>query len=124
MDIGNDKGYNGKGEGVMADDIEHDDGIIELTQLAEDNLLAEEDQEIIELVDIISPADQPGLTESVTESTLTREQLDAALERVIEKKFAGTIEKILFEVMEKVIEKEIADIRERLQKDLDDLGSV
>lgn len=108
----------------MADDIEHDDGIIELTQLAEDNLLAEEDQEIIELVDIISPADQPGLTESVTESTLTREQLDAALERVIEKKFAGTIEKILFEVMEKVIEKEIADIRERLQKDLDDLGSV
>ena len=63
----------------MADDTEQDDGIIELTQLVEGNLSEEEDQEIIELVNIIPQTDLPGLTESVTESTLTREQLDAFL---------------------------------------------
>ena len=44
--------------------------------------------------------------------SLTPELLEAALEKVIEKKFADKIETILIEVMEKVIEKEIAEIKE------------
>ena len=45
---------------------------------------------------------------------MSPEQVEVALERVIEKKFADKIEGILFEVMEKVIEKEITEIRESL----------
>lgn len=55
---------------------------------------------------------------------LTPEQIDAALERVIEKQYADRIQTILFQVMEKVIEKEIAGIKESLQKDLDQIGTV
>lgn len=108
----------------MAGDIEQDDEIIELTQVVEENLSDGPDQEVIELSNISSQEGGSGMDESVMEPAFTREQMDAALERVIEKKFAGKIEKILFEVMEKVIEKEIADIRERLQKDLDQLGNA
>ena len=46
------------------------------------------------------------------------------MERVVEKKFADKIETILFEVMEKVIEKEIKEIKESLQKDLDQIGNA
>ncbi len=55
---------------------------------------------------------------------ISSEQVETALERVIEKKFAQKIESILFEVMERVIEKEIAEIRATLQKDLDNIGKV
>lgn len=55
---------------------------------------------------------------------LTSEQVEAALEKVIEKQFAGKIQTILFQVMEKVIEREIAGIRDSLQKDLDQIGTV
>ncbi len=55
-------------------------------------------------------------------TSVSRADVEAALERVIEKKFSQTIEPILFEVMEKVIGKEIADIKASLQKDLDDIG--
>lgn len=51
------------------------------------------------------------------------EQVEAALERVIEKKFSDKIESILFEVMENVIEKELKSIKESLQKDLDQIGN-
>ncbi|MCP3944155.1 MAG: hypothetical protein GY710_22135 [Desulfobacteraceae bacterium] len=60
---------------------------------------------------------------SDVESSITQEQVDAALERVIEKKFSKKIEKILFEVVEKVLEKEIDDIRKRLQKDLEKIAN-
>ncbi len=56
--------------------------------------------------------------------SVTQEQLEAALERVIEKKFADKIEFLLFESMEKVIKKEIVEIKERLQKDLDQMETV
>ncbi|PIE61600.1 MAG: hypothetical protein CSA29_02470 [Desulfobacterales bacterium] len=55
-------------------------------------------------------------------SSVSHTEFEAALERVIEKKFSQTIETILFELTEKVIEKEIADIKASLQKDLDDIG--
>ena len=58
---------------------------------------------------------------SSIESTITQEQVEAALERVIEKKFSAIIEQNLGEVMEKVLEREIANIRKRLQADLDEM---
>ena len=61
----------------------------------------------------------PGMQFSVPQ-----EQLEAALERVIEKKFADKIEFLLLEGMEKAIKKEIIEIKERLQKDLDQLEIV
>ena len=50
---------------------------------------------------------------------IDQEQIEAILERIIEKKFADKIESILFEVMESVIEKKIVEIKESLQKDLE-----
>lgn len=54
---------------------------------------------------------------------ISPERFEAALERVIEKKFSNKIDAILFEVMEKVMEKELASIREALQNDLDQIGN-
>jgi len=144
----------------MVDNTEQDDGIIELTQLVEEDFSDGPDQDLIELTDIHA---QPGEMQapeieetdlgleldlddgeadtddiilledrdfsfdpkgslSSIESTITREQVEAALERVIEKKFATIIERSLGEVMEKVFEREIADIRKRLQADLDKMA--
>ena len=111
---------------------EHDD-IIELTDVVTDGSSEEDDQEIIELTEIhtedfetageVQAAESPeGETGDVLEMPVGREDLEAALERVIERKFSETIETILFEVTEKVIQKEIADIKAALQKDLDDIG--
>ena len=138
----------------MDNDLEQDDEIIELTQVVDEESLHGLDQgrsepdaledEIIELTDIHTSADEiraeeiqdNDLAEEIQDNDLagesglmvdpsvSREQLDAALERVIEKKFTGKIEKILFEVMEKVIEKEVVDLKARLQKDLDKIGNA
>ena len=56
--------------------------------------------------------------------SMTSEQLETALERVIEKRFADKIDILLTEGMERVIKKEIAEIKERLQKDLNQMGNV
>jgi hypothetical protein len=130
----------------MVDDTEQDDGIIELTQVVSEDSSEGTDQEVIELLDMDTQQEEtreddlgldfdPGadkIDDSVLfdesdvasgiESSITQEQLDAALERVIEKKFSNKIEKILFEVIEKVLEKEVLDIRQRLQKDLDEIA--
>ena len=55
---------------------------------------------------------------------LTLEQVEAALEKVIEKQFADKIQTILFQVVERVIEREITEIRESLQKDLDQIENA
>lgn len=99
----------------MNNDLVENDGIIELTDVIEEDREDATDQEPVALTDIAAG----DLGQEVTS-----EKLEAALENVIEKKFSGHIEKILFEVMEKVIEKEIADIRQRLKKDLDDIGGT
>jgi beta-glucosidase-like glycosyl hydrolase len=118
----------------MGNDLEQDDEIIELTQVLDDESLNtleqdSQDHEVIELTDIHIPTDETQdndlvVDSSLVESSISQEKLDEALERVIEKKFAGKIEKILFEVMEKVIEKEIVDLKARLQKDLDEIGNT
>lgn len=125
----------------MADSNEDD--IIELTQVAEDGT-PEEDQEILELTQMVEdqeempedesvvPGELPGMESDAGPSEqalpdlsgLTVEQLDAAIERVVEKKFSRQIEKILFEVTEKVIKKEIVDIKAGLQRDLDDIDNA
>jgi len=172
--------------GFMVDNTEHDDGVIELTQVVEEDFSDAADQDVIELTDIdtqsegakenyldldfdTSPADtdnkglfddgdldfdidldetivrvseqeneipEPvlpiapipmppvsGAPVAASEPAVTQEQVDAALERVIEKKFAKIIEKSLLEVMEKVLEREIVDIRKRLQNDLDEMAN-
>ena len=65
------------------------------------------------------PAESVAVTEPGMELSVTQEQLETALERVIEKRFADKIDILLIEGMEKAIKKEIAEIKERLQKDLD-----
>lgn len=174
----------------MVDNTEQDDGIIELTQVVEEDFFDTPDQEVIELTDIDTQSegakddyldldfdtgpdktDNNGLFDDedlafdldldetiakvseqgneisepvlpiepvfdsepiapvsgdpaiAIEPTVTQEQMDAALERVIEKKFAKIIEKSLLEIMEKVLEREIVDIRKRLQNDLDELSN-
>jgi len=174
----------------MVDNTEQDDGIIELTQVVEEDLSGAPEQDVIELTDIDTQIDGtkedyldldfdtgPATTDNnglfddgdldfdidldetiarvseqeneilepilpiepdsnsvpiapvsgppaiVIEPTVTQDQVDAALERVIEKKFAKIIEKSLLEVMEKVLEREIVDIRKRLQNDLDEISN-
>ena len=107
----------------------YDDDVIELTEVVtEESSL--KDQEIIELTqeapdpeallsdDVSSPLKEGG---NIMPSP-DRADMEAALEKIIEKKFSATIEKILFEVMEKVIKREIEDIKAGLKKDLDDIG--
>ncbi len=133
----------------MADS--NDDDIIELTQVVDDKR-PDDDQDVLELTQVVK--DQDSVIELEDESIVTMElpqmdsdaveispeksfdqvqpdlsgmsmeQLEAAIERVVEKKFSRQIEKILFEITEKVIKKEIADIKEGLQRDLDDIDNA
>lgn len=63
-------------------------------------------------------------SEQETIQNVSQTMIDAALERVIEKKFAGRIDSILFDVMERVIQREIEEIKVKLQKDFDQIGKV
>ena len=66
------------------------------------------------------PETEPYSDKVVSDNfNIDQEQIEAILERIIEEKFAGKIESILFEVIEKVIEKQIVEIKENLQKDLE-----
>jgi NADH dehydrogenase/NADH:ubiquinone oxidoreductase subunit G len=99
---------------------------VESIEAVEEELEEEIDDISIDLEDDPNLYDEEILADEVSsvELSISADQLEAALERVIEKKFADKIESILFEVMEKVIEKEINEIRESLQKDLDQIGDV
>ncbi len=119
---------------------DYDDDIIELTDVVTEDS-SQEDQEIIELTQVAPDPEEtiPDASsipeESIMEEpvsplpekepaspSLDRETFEAVLEKIIEKKFSETIEKILFEVMERVIKREIEDIKAGLKKDLDDIG--
>jgi len=129
----------------------NDDDIIELTQVADDKR-PDDDQDVLELTQVVEDQDSvieledesivttelPQMDSDAVESSpekssdqvqpdlsgMSMEQLEAAIERVVEKKFSRQIEKILFEITEKVIKKEIADIKEGLQRDLDDIDNA
>ncbi|OGR21112.1 MAG: hypothetical protein A3J85_01940 [Desulfobacula sp. RIFOXYA12_FULL_46_16] len=98
--------------------------IIELTDMVMDepDFLAED--EIIELTDIVKDEGADLNLELPSSFAPTSEQLEAALEKVIEKQFADKIQTILFQVVERVIEREITEIRESLQKDLDQIENA
>ena len=100
----------------MADEMKHEDEIIELTEVVETeaDLLEEGKDEILDF-----PHAEPETLPPVT--AVSEEEVMAALEAVIEKKFSQKIEAMLTDVMEKVISKEVAEIRENLQKDLDQI---
>ncbi|WP_462270338.1 hypothetical protein [Desulfobacter sp.] len=108
---------------------DYDDDIIELTEVFTEES-SPQDQDVIELTQE-APHSEALLSEDVSLAredgenimpSLDRGDLEAVLEKVIEKKFSGIIEKILFEVMEKVINREIEDIKAGLKKDLDDIS--
>jgi len=105
------------------------DDVIELTEVVTEES-SPKDQEIIELTQE-APDPETLLSDDVSfpskegeniMPSLDRADIEALLEKIIEKKFSATIEKILFEVMEKVIKREIEDIKAGLKKDLDDIG--
>ncbi len=107
----------------FTDDIFEDD---EVEDDLDDDELTDIDQVDDELeddaADIIAdkPEAEPDSDKVVPEDfNIDQEQIETILERIIEKKFAGKIESILFEVMENVIEKQIVEIKESLQKDLE-----
>jgi len=98
---------------------------------SEENLELEDDTSFTEGTELKmeDPVNEESLESDVvaapeTQFSVSQEQLEAALEKVIEKKFADKIEFLLLESMEKVIKKEIIEIKERLQKDLDQLEIV
>jgi hypothetical protein len=75
----------------------------------------EQDQEDIDTLEVVSESGNsiPG------NLNIDQEQIEIILERIIEKKFAEKIENLLFDVMEKVIKKQIIKTKESLQKDLE-----
>ena len=89
-------------------------------EFTDDNQVDDELED--DAVDITAdkPETEPDSDKVVPEDfNIDQEQIETILERIIEKKFAGKIESILFEVMENVIEKQIVEIKESLQKDLE-----
>lgn len=61
-------------------------------------------------------------TPEIDEMSVSEAQIEAALERIIEKKFAEKIEPLLFDTMERVILQEIQKIKTALLKDMDRIG--
>ena len=111
----------------IPEEDEAEDPIIELTDIVNPDQDNDEAESVIELTDIVTTGEDIQDTVSMEETAMEdidQGQIAAALERVIEKKFSGKIETILFEVMEKVIEKEITEIKESLQRDLDQIGNA
>ncbi len=130
---------------ILGED-EAEDYIIELTDIINDDSKQTTEEDLIELTDVVKEesfeeeenleleVDEPdddlliepeeANDESFQDMDVSQEQVEAVLERVIEKKFADKIDSILFEVMERIIKKEIIEIKESLQKDLDQIGNA
>jgi len=108
---------------------DYDDDIIELTDMVTEDS-SPKDKAVIELTQQASDpeallSDDVSLGRKDGENimpSLDRDDIEAVLEKLIEKKFSEKIEKILFEVTEKVVKREIEDIKAGLKKDLDDIG--
>jgi hypothetical protein len=63
-----------------------------------------------------------GETSDADEISVSEKQIEAALERVIEKKFAEKIEPLIFDTVERVILQEIKKIKAALLEDVDRNG--
>ena len=91
-----------------------------MDELEVDELDSDDNNDIIEDKSKLEPEAQKIVSDDIN---IDQAQVEAILERIIEKKFADKIESILFEVMENVIEKQIIEIKESLQKDLEQIGN-
>lgn len=85
--------------------------------------LDEDDDFELEIEASKAPVQPDAVADIPADTQISMEQVQAALESVIEKKFADKIESILYDVMEKVLEKELGAIKETLLKDLDQIGN-
>lgn len=97
-------------KGFLDDD--HGD-IIELTDLIEERSDDGSNADgVLELVE------QAGAVETGNTAVPTDEALEAALSRIIEKKYAKRLDALFVETVERVVEREIAAIKQSLLKDL------
>jgi hypothetical protein len=136
----------------QADDME--DEIIELTDIISTGANSDEEEpedELIELTEIVEKAGKDSASDIILENSgededepelffdykdkylkyeenktvdVHQEELEAALERVIEKQYADKIESFLLQTVKKVIEKEISELKKNLQKDFEKIGGV
>ena len=98
---------------------ESEEETIELTDMIEDS--AESEDEIVELTDIaetpdlepVEPIEKIDEKDDIIEAspTVTSEQVDAAIERVVRDMLSEKIESILVQVIEKEVSKEIARLK-------------
>ncbi|MCF8045469.1 MAG: hypothetical protein K9J83_06375 [Desulfarculaceae bacterium] len=95
---------------VIADDS--DEEVLELTDRVDEDLNEKEKG-----LDVTQEQAGPG-----PESEIGEDRIEAALERLIEKKIGHRIEAVLYEVMERVMAREVEEIKSRLSKDLDEIS--
>jgi hypothetical protein len=127
---------------ILSDVEISDDSAIELTDIEEFNDIemdAEPDVQEIEPEDpsrdeldgndsfseeaiAVDKTSDSGEMSASDQLSISDEQIEAALERVIEKRFAEKIEPLLFDTMERVILQEIQKIKAALFKDMDQIG--
>ncbi|MBI9088855.1 MAG: hypothetical protein JEZ12_06535 [Desulfobacterium sp.] len=87
--------------------------IIELTDLIEERLDDGSNADgVLELVE------QDDAVETGNTIVPTDEAIEAALSRIIEKKYAKRLDALFVETVERVVEREIAAIKQSLLKDL------
>ncbi|MCP4021755.1 MAG: hypothetical protein GY729_07925 [Desulfobacteraceae bacterium] len=118
----------------VSEDSQEDDGILDLTD-AIDADTDDLDDGFIELTDMVEEInstkppkeldiDDSEIKKSLAIEEVTQDQVQAALESLIEKKFGDTIDTMILKTMEDVLEKEISIIKERFQDLLDKLGKA
>ncbi len=105
---------NEETEEIVLDDFidpEQRDESLKDSETGDNGLENERDSEI-----------ETGPEKSVPGSlNVDREQIEAVLERVIEKKFGDRMDNLISDVMEKILKKQIIELKKSLLKDLDQL---
>lgn len=103
-------------------DLETEDGIIELTDMLPDDEAGSPGEDpVIELTDVIDSGSGVAAGSTVQEpSSISQEQIEKALESIIEKRFSEMFEKLLVDTVERVVEQEIAKLKNSLLDDLSD----
>ncbi|MCP3900000.1 MAG: hypothetical protein GY707_09840 [Desulfobacteraceae bacterium] len=79
-----------------------------------------------QLADVYDDEDEEDndVDEKDPEIIVEPEKIEAAIEKIVQEKFSDNIESVLFGIMEKVMEKEIAEVKKNLQNDLDDITNI
>jgi hypothetical protein len=115
-----------------------DDAIIELDAPVDDpdQTVSPDDGGVIDLMDAVEPGptahddlkavDAPVVGGDATEPlpvNVSEVQLEAALERVIEKTYAMKIEQLILQRIEKTVQREIEKIKKEILEDSDDMSA-